>query len=60
MAFYRKCRSCGAALDPGERCDCGKKESLPGCGNILEGKVKANHKNTFLTIVQIAKGKSQA
>lgn len=22
MAFYRVCSSCGAALDPGERCDC--------------------------------------
>jgi len=22
MAFYRTCNSCGAHLDPGERCDC--------------------------------------
>ena len=22
MAYYRTCPHCGAALDPGERCDC--------------------------------------
>ena len=30
MAFYRVCSSCGATLDPGERCDCqDKKEAAP-------------------------------
>ncbi|MEH2957795.1 hypothetical protein [Candidatus Merdisoma sp. JLR.KK006] len=24
MAFYRTCPKCGAALDPGEHCDCEK------------------------------------
>ncbi len=24
MAFYRVCPSCGANLDPGEKCDCEK------------------------------------
>lgn len=24
MAYYRSCEYCGAALDPGERCDCRK------------------------------------
>ncbi len=27
MAFYKTCEHCGASLDPGERCDCKKKES---------------------------------
>lgn len=24
MAYFRECEHCGAALDPGERCDCAK------------------------------------
>lgn len=26
MSIYRTCPQCGANLDPGERCDCGRKE----------------------------------
>lgn len=26
MAKYKECEKCGAALDPGEICDCGKQE----------------------------------
>ena len=26
MAFYRTCPRCGAALDPGEHCDCETEE----------------------------------
>lgn len=33
MAFYRCCENCGAALDPGERCDCQEKEETPGTAN---------------------------
>ena len=25
MSYYRTCPTCGAALDPGERCDCTEK-----------------------------------
>lgn len=25
--FYRQCPFCGANLDPGENCDCGRKEA---------------------------------
>jgi hypothetical protein len=59
MAFYRTCPICGAALDPGERCDCQQKESLPGCANIRGGKAKVNHKPTFAIIVQNARGECQ-
>lgn len=60
MAFYRTCPFCGAALDPGERCDCQKKESLLGCANIRGGKAKVNGKPTFATIVQSKEGVCQA
>lgn len=39
MAFYRVCSMCGAALDPGEHCDCqdiGK--AAPDATNIQSGK----------------------
>ena len=26
MSYYRTCPECGANLDPGEHCDCGKRE----------------------------------
>ncbi|WP_297232267.1 hypothetical protein [uncultured Flavonifractor sp.] len=28
MAKYKTCEKCGAALDPGEICDCGKREAV--------------------------------
>ena len=33
MAFYKCCPNCGAALDPGERCDCQDKKAAPGTAN---------------------------
>ena len=27
MAYYRICPNCGAALDPGEKCDCEDEEN---------------------------------
>lgn len=29
MSYYRTCPYCGAALDPGEACDCRAKEEAP-------------------------------
>lgn len=29
MSYYRICPYCGAALDPGEKCDCGQKNRPP-------------------------------
>lgn len=39
MAYYRPCQLCGAALDPGERCDCQDKETAPSATNTESGKV---------------------
>ena len=43
MSYYRTCPSCGAALDPGERCDCqrkGKEKAAQGATNTQDGKVE--------------------
>lgn len=38
MSYYRTCPHCGAALDPGEACDCRAKEGAPaGAANTGEG-----------------------
>lgn len=39
MPYYKLCPRCGAALDPGERCDCQDKETAPDATNIESGKV---------------------
>lgn len=50
MSYYRTCPNCGAALDPGERCDCrdgtesearkGKEKAAQGATNTQDGKVE--------------------
>ena len=40
MSYYRKCPFCGAALDPGEICDCQDKETAPDAANIEGGKAE--------------------
>ena len=60
MSYYRTCPSCGAALDPGERCDCqsrtesearkGKEKAAQGATNTQDGKVETGltaHISTF-------------
>lgn len=37
MPYYKPCPLCGAALDPGERCDCQDKETAPDATNIESG-----------------------
>ncbi len=38
MPYYKPCPCCGAALDPGERCDCQNKEkTAPDATNIESG-----------------------
>lgn len=43
MSYYRICPHCGAALDPGEACDCQDEEKTPAsASNAGEGKVEQN------------------
>lgn len=48
MAFYRVCFCCGAALDPGERCDCQDEEKAAPVLQYRNGqKVKVIDQTTF-------------
>ena len=39
MSYYRVCPLCGAALDPGELCDCkDKEEAAQGVSSTQSGK----------------------
>lgn len=39
MSYYRVCPHCGAALDPGERCDCqDEKKAAAGVRSTSNGK----------------------
>ena len=38
MAYYFRCPICRAYLDPGEICDCAKREAAPDTANIRSGK----------------------
>ena len=37
MPYYKPCPLCGAALDPGERCDCRNEKTAPDATNIESG-----------------------
>lgn len=45
MSYYRTCIYCGAALDPGEKCDCGQKETARSAATETDGmkKITANN-----------------
>lgn len=36
MSYYRVCPLCGAALDPGERCDCNEYQNAATRGNLRQ------------------------
>ena len=38
MSYYRECPYCGCNLDPGEVCDCDKKEAAASAANTDNGK----------------------
>ena len=37
MSYYKICPYCGAALDPGERCDCRKEKAARPAGTETNG-----------------------
>ena len=39
MAYYKTCPHCGAALDPGEQCDCEENAALDAA-NIRDGRAE--------------------
>ena len=51
MPYYKPCPRCGAALDPGEICDCRDKETAPDATNIESGKVKVIDQTTFTSMI---------
>lgn len=57
MAYYRVCPYCGAALDPGELCDCDKK-TAPDAANIWSG--HGESEAVKLTIKDIVTGKADS
>ena len=44
MSYYRTCPNCGAALDPGERCDC--RDGTESEAGANKGKAAASATNT--------------
>ena len=46
MSYYKICPYCGAALDPGERCDCGQNETARSAATETDGKA-----NTSINII---------
>ena len=38
MSYYKVCPYCGSHLDPGEVCDCDKKEAAASAANTDNGK----------------------
>lgn len=50
MSYYRLCPLCGAALDPGERCDCqDEKKAAVSASNADSGKVERGLSTHFST-----------
>jgi hypothetical protein len=42
MSYYRTCLWCGAALDPGEHCDCQDEKNAADAANIDDGTSDSN------------------
>ena len=48
MAYYKTCPNCGAALDPGDHCDCEEiKRAAYDEANITDSKGKCEYSNNL-------------
>ena len=56
MAYYRTCPHCGAALDPGEHCDC-KKNTAPEAANNRSGKTEQGSTKLNYSAAIVSNGK---
>lgn len=53
MSYYRTCPSCGAALDPGEQCDC-KEQSAPERAAALPAWAKGGKERSLSDVAREA------
>lgn len=51
MSFYRPCPVCGAALDPGERCDCQDEKEPAVAATTTSSRVESELRNPFSTSI---------
>lgn len=58
--YYKICPSCGAHLDPGERCDCQDEKRAARCCEHRAARAEMNDHTISASIVQARKGGCQA
>ena len=58
--YYKICPSCGAHLDPGERCDCQDEKRATRCCEHRAAHTEMSNRTISASIVQAGKGGCQA
>ena len=58
--YYKICPSCGAHLDPGERCDCQDEKRAARCCEHRASHTEMSNRTISASIVQAGKGGCQA
>lgn len=58
MAYYKTCPECGAALDPGEKCDCEEKAVLDAA-NIRDGRAEQESDKLIYSALIVPNGKRE-
>ena len=59
MSYYRVCPLCGAALDPGERCDCNEYQNAATRGNLRQLAADRRAKKEAAPVLQHQNGKAE-